>query len=170
MIYSFRNASFRDPQTGIYNQEYFLEVFNREWYRHLREEQSLALVYLRPHIHEMIKHHKLLEIFSHDIEKSLLRATDLIAKFDKDIFALGLFNINEEGADVVIARVEEQISQFVATYGQDHSFTLDYKIASGVCVPDRRNNIEQLFNFVEQISDDLERQNQHLALKYMQRA
>ncbi|MBV7315191.1 diguanylate cyclase domain-containing protein [Shewanella sp. NIFS-20-20] len=156
MIYSFRNASFRDSQTGVYNQEYFLEVFNREWHRHLREEQSLALVYLRPHVHEMVKHPKLLEIFSHEVEKSLLRATDLMAKFNQDIFALGLFNVNEQGAEVVIERIEHQIHKFLDTHGRDHSFSIDYKIATGVCTPDRRNSIEQLFNFVENLSDELE--------------
>ena len=68
MIYSFRNSGFRDPETGVYNQTYFMEVFNREWHRHIRDNQSLALLYLCPHIHETVKQPHLLELFMKQVQ------------------------------------------------------------------------------------------------------
>ncbi|NKF51796.1 diguanylate cyclase [Shewanella sp. WXL01] len=156
MIYSFRNSSFRDPETGVYNQNYFMEVFNREWHRHLREKQSLALLYLCPHIHETVKQPHLLELFTNQVEEALLRATDLIARLDTNHFALGLFNVDDEGTKVVLQRIDEQINQFLANHAKDHKFTIDYKVAAGVCQPNKNLNIEKLFVDVEQLSSALD--------------
>ena len=158
MIYSFRNSSFRDPETGVYNQSYFMEVFNREWHRHMREQQSLALLYLCPHIHETVKQPNLLEMFVNQVQEGLLRATDLIARLDNDHFALGLFNINDQGAEVVLSRIEEQVKQFLNKHGKEHNFTIDYKLAGGICLPKNSNNLEGLFISVENLSNDLENQ------------
>ncbi len=108
MIYSFRNSGFRDPETGVYNQTYFMEVFNREWHRHIREHQSLALLYLCPHIHETVKQPHLLEFFMKEVQEAILRTTDLVARMDNDHFALGLFNINEDGTQIVLERIEKR--------------------------------------------------------------
>ncbi|MCL1143655.1 diguanylate cyclase domain-containing protein [Shewanella gaetbuli] len=156
MIYSFRNSSFRDPETGVYNQNYFMEVFNREWHRHLRDKQSLALLYLCPHIHETVKQPHLLELFTNQVQEALLRATDLIARLDKNHFALGLFNIDEQGIEVVLKRIDDQINLFLSQYGKEHSFSIDYKLAGGVCLPSERKNIEELFTQVESVSTALE--------------
>mgnify|MGYP006172806751 CR=1 FL=1 len=82
MIYSFSNSGFRDPETGVYNQTYFMEVFNREWHRHIRDHQSLALLYLCPHIHETISQPQLLELFMKQVQQALMRTTDLLARIN----------------------------------------------------------------------------------------
>ena len=165
MIYSFRNSSFRDPETGVYNQIYFMEVFNREWHRHLREKQSLALLYLCPHIHETVKQPHLLELFTNQVQEALLRATDLLARLDTNHFALGLFNVDEQGTQVVLARIEAQINEFKEKYGKDHNFSIDYKLAGGICIPSDDKNIEGLFVQVESLSSQLEQDHdQHQAL------
>lgn len=161
MIYSFRNSGFRDPETGVYNQTYFMEAFNREWHRHLREQQSLALLYLCPHIHETIKHPHLLEIFTKQVQEALLRATDLIARLDKNHFALGLFNIDDEGAKVVIERINERIAAFAADFEKSQNFKINYTLAAAICTPSRNNKIEKLFVEVEQLSHTLEKNNDH---------
>ena len=75
MIYSFSNSGFRDPETGVYNQTYFMEVFNREWHRHMRDRQGLALLYLCPHIHETISQPQLLELFMKEQQVRLVLIT-----------------------------------------------------------------------------------------------
>ena len=169
MIYSFRNSSFRDPETGVYNQIYFMEVFNREWHRHQREKQTLALLYLCPHIHETVKQPHLLELFTNQVQEALLRATDLIARLDTNHFALGLFNVDEQGTEVVLNRIDQQIKQFLEKYGKEHHFTLNYKLAGGLCVPSNEQSIENLFVRVEALSNELERDHdKHQALIRLQ--
>lgn len=156
MIYSFRNSGFRDPETGVYNQTYFMEVFNREWHRHIREHQSLALLYLCPHIHETVKQPQLLEFFIKQVQEAILRTTDLVARLDDSNFALGLFNIDEDGTKVVLERIEEKIKQFNLEYGKQHTSHVDYDLAACICIPERDLNIELLFEEVEKLSHELE--------------
>jgi diguanylate cyclase (GGDEF)-like protein len=156
MIYSFRNSGFRDPETGVYNQTYFMEVFNREWHRHQRDNQTLALLFLCPHIHETIKQDHLLELFTHQIQQALLRTTDLLARIDTTHFALGLFNVDSEGTQVVLERIAKQVDEFMIKHGREHNFTINYKIAAGICTPTQDKKIETLFKNVEQLSIELE--------------
>lgn len=157
MIYSFRNSGFRDPETGVYNQTYFMEVFNREWHRHMREHQSLALLYLCPHIHETVKQPHLLEFFTKQIQEALLRATDMIARLDHNHFALGLFNIDEEGTEVVLERIEQHIQAFNQDFGKNHKLKIDYKLAACICLPTQEQKIETLFTNVSKLSLELEK-------------
>ncbi|MCH1931616.1 diguanylate cyclase [Shewanella sp. A25] len=169
MIYSFRNSGFRDPETGVYNQTYFMEVFHREWHRHMREHQSLALLYLCPHIHETVKQPHLLEFFTKQVQEALLRATDLLARMDHNHFALGLFNIDEDGTEVVLKRIEEQIGEFNREIAQNHKLKIDYKLAGCICLPTNAHRIESLFANVSQLSLELERnQQQTKALIHLQ--
>ncbi|MEC4726008.1 diguanylate cyclase [Shewanella sp. D64] len=169
MIYSFRNSGFRDPETGVYNQTYFMEVFNREWHRHIREHQSLALLYLRPHIHETVKQPHLLEFFMKQVQEAILRTTDLVARLDDSNFVLGLFNIDEDGTTVVLGRIEEKIEQFNLEYGKQHTSHVDYDLAACICIPERDLNIELLFEDVEKLSHELElEQNKHIEFRKLQ--
>lgn len=167
MIYSFKNSGFRDPQTGVYNQVYFMEVFNREWHRHIRDNQSLALLYLCPHIHETVKNPDVLEFLMKQVQEAILRTTDLVARLDDDNFALGLFNIDGPGTEIVLSRIEEQIERFNQEYGKQHTSHVDYELAACVCTPKRDKPIESLFNNVELLSNELE-QNKQLSCKMTQ--
>ncbi|QSX31262.1 diguanylate cyclase domain-containing protein [Shewanella cyperi] len=169
MIYSFRNSGFRDPETGVYNQTYFMEVFHREWHRHLRENQSLALLYLCPNIHESSDQPHLLELFTNEIQNTLKRATDLIARLDKEHFALGLFNIDAEGTAIVAKRIEEQISEFKSKYGKDKSLMHNYKLIACICHPSKEHKIETLFNSTEALCKKIESDpHQHIVLERLQ--
>ncbi|MDR8523267.1 GGDEF domain-containing protein [Shewanella fidelis] len=150
MIYSFSNSGFRDPETGVYNQTYFMEVFNREWHRHIRDQQSVALLYLCPHIHETIYQPKLLELFMKQIQQALLRTTDLLARLDNQVFALGLFDINEAGIHVVLKRLETQIVEFNQNLLSQSYNPIEYQLAGCVCKPHKDLYLDKLFNTVEQ--------------------
>lgn len=158
MIYSFHNSGFRDPETGVYNQTYFMEVFNREWHRHMREHQSLALLYLCPHIHETVKQPHLLEFFTKQVQEALLRATDMIARLDHNHFALGLFNIDEEGTEVVLERIDQHIRKFNQEFGKNHKLKIDYKLAACICTPTQKQKVDVLFANVSKLSQELEKE------------
>lgn len=135
MIYSFSNSGFRDPETGVYNQTYFMEVFNREWHRHIRDHQSLALLYLCPHIHETISQPQLLELFMKQVQQALMRTTDLLARINNQSFALAIFETDINGAKVVIERVEHNIADFNKTYQSQAHTEISYELNGCICLP-----------------------------------
>ncbi|MGS0679775.1 GGDEF domain-containing protein [Shewanella sp. 125m-7] len=149
MIYSFSNSGFRDPETGVYNQTYFMEVFNREWHRHMRDHQSLALLYLCPHIHETISQPQLLELFMKQVQQALLRTTDLLARLDNHAFALGIFDVDDAGANVVIKRIEQTINEFNLNLKSQHHNQIEYELAGCVCSPNKDVYLDTLFSTVE---------------------
>ncbi|MGS0691796.1 GGDEF domain-containing protein [Shewanella sp. 30m-9] len=149
MIYSFSNSGFRDPETGVYNQTYFMEVFNREWHRHMRDRQGLALLYLCPHIHETISQPQLLELFMKQVQQALQRATDLVARLDNQAFALGLFEMDATGANVVIKRLELAIAEFNHNLKSQRHNQIEYELGGCVCQPNKDIYLETLFSTVE---------------------
>ncbi|MCE9678278.1 GGDEF domain-containing protein [Shewanella sp. AS1] len=158
MIYSFSNSGFRDPETGVYNQTYFMEIFHREWHRHIREKQSLALLYLCPHLDETVKQPHLLELLIKEVQEAMMRTTDLVARFNLDNFALGLFNIDRRGTQTVIKRIESKINNFNLHYQKNHSAQIDYEIAANVCQPTSEIDIESLFEETNLLCHQLEQQ------------
>ncbi|GIU07772.1 diguanylate cyclase [Shewanella sp. c952] len=152
MIYSFSNSGFRDPETGVYNQTYFMEVFNREWHRHIRDHQSLALLYLCPHIHETISQPQLLELFMKQVQQALMRTTDLLARINNQSFALAIFETDINGAKVVIERVEHKIADFNKTYQSQAHTEISYELNGCICLPSANKYPETLFETVEQQS------------------
>ncbi|GGI75520.1 diguanylate cyclase domain-containing protein [Shewanella gelidii] len=157
MIFSFSNSGFRDPETGVYNLTYFMEVFHREWYSHLRDGQGLALLYLCPHIHETHNQPHLLEFFTKHVQQSLLRRTDLIARVNQNRFAVGLFNIDSSGVEKVLNRIDEEIAKFNQEFGKQQSMQVDYKIVACICLPKQKTQIESLFSAADEHLINLER-------------
>ncbi|QQX78823.1 diguanylate cyclase [Shewanella sp. KX20019] len=152
MIYSFSNSGFRDPETGVYNQTYFMEVFNREWHRHIRDHQSLALLYLCPHIHGTISQPQLLELFMKQVQDALLRTSDLLARLDNQSFALGIFETDASGTKIVIDRVENRIADFNRIYQKETHAEISYELTGCICYPSSNVYLETLFETVEQQS------------------
>ena len=106
MIYSFEQAAFKDSQTGLYNQGYFLETLNREWHRLMREKDSLSIIFIRPHISSFSeKRDFYLQQCAELLRKSVLRASDVVARFLPDEFAVALFCLNENGTEIVLQRI-----------------------------------------------------------------
>ncbi|MGL5490595.1 MAG: diguanylate cyclase domain-containing protein, partial [Shewanella sp.] len=99
----------------------------------------------------------LLEFFTKQVQEALLRATDLIARLDHNHFALGLFNIDEEGTEVVLKRIGQQIQDFNQEFGKNHKLKIDYKLAACLCLPTQEQKIESMFNNVSKLSQELER-------------
>ena len=67
--------------------------------------------------------------------------------------------------ELELARIEAQINEFKVKYGKDHNFSIDYKLAGGICIPSDDKNIEGLFVQVDSLSSKLELDHdQHQAL------
>ncbi|WP_052074546.1 GGDEF domain-containing protein [Shewanella mangrovi] len=158
MIYSFNNSGFRDPETGVYNQTYFMEVFHREWFRHLRDKQNLSLLYIHPLIHENSATPHLREFYSAKIQQSLLRATDMLARMNQHVFAVGLFNTDEEGTKRVIERINEQLAQFSQDYRNQHGDALESKMVACICTPTKDLKPETLFITADELLHHPEKQ------------
>ncbi|MCL1139143.1 diguanylate cyclase domain-containing protein [Shewanella pneumatophori] len=163
MIYSFSNSGFRDPETGVYNQTYFMEVFNREWHRHIRDNQSLALLYLCPHIHETIYQPQLLELFMKRVQLALLRTTDLLARLDNQAFALGIFEVNNAGIQIVLKRLESKIAEFNNNLLSQRNSPIEYELGGCVCRPNKGLYLDNLFTTVEKHTLQLQSKHQSVA-------
>ena len=138
MIFSFQNASFRDPETGLYNQAYFMEVFVREWHRLIRDQDSLTIMFLNPHINlQDEQQHKLFIKLADIVRKQTLRSTDIVCRFDNSFFALGLFGLDNAGTDIIINRIKSALKT---------NFTgLNMNYGAVNLAPDNSFNVETIF-------------------------
>ncbi len=142
MIFSFQNASFRDGETGLYNQEYFMEVFNREWHRLLRNRTALSILFLNPHIQLASEEEKQYFIdLANILKQQMHRSTDIICRFDTKFFAVGLFDLNQHGTKVIVKRIQEAMNQG----SEQQSKTSNITVGAINVLPAESINIENIF-------------------------
>ncbi|MDV5389769.1 nucleotidyl cyclase domain-containing protein [Shewanella xiamenensis] len=110
--------------------------------------------------HPVFKNNDYLGVTTILTQGALLRATDLIARLDHNHFALGLFNIDEAGTEVVLNRIADHIQEFNQEFGKTHKLKIDYKLAACLCLPTQEQKIESIFNNVSKLSQELERKQQ----------
>ena len=112
MIFSFQNASFRDTETGLYNQAYFMEIFNREWHRLIRDDNSLSVLLFNPHIkiNGDADTSKLIQV-GNILTEQTLRSTDITCRFNKHCFAMGLFGLGQDGTKVILERILKALAE-----------------------------------------------------------
>lgn len=106
MAYSFSNASFRDQDTGLYNEAYFMEMFYREWHRMIREHSALSVLVVHPNLD--IQNPTGLQDFktlAKLIDGSTKRTTDLVSRFHNNEFIIGLFDSCPKGTQTIIERI-----------------------------------------------------------------
>lgn len=115
MIFSFQNASFRDQETGLYNQAYFMEVFNREWHRLIRDKNALSILILDPHISSKSENGiETLRAISDILAEQTLRSTDITCRFNHNYFAMGLFGLDDSGTEVIVERIKVALEKLEA--------------------------------------------------------
>jgi diguanylate cyclase (GGDEF)-like protein len=112
MIYSFQNACFRDKETGLYNEAYFMEMFHREWHRMIREHHALSVLVVHPNLdimnpRGMEEYVTLAQI----LEQTTKRTTDLVSRFKDNEFIIGLFDLTPDGTTTIIERILDAIKQ-----------------------------------------------------------
>lgn len=112
MIYSFQNTSFRDQQTGLYSEAYFMEIFYREWHRMMRERHALSLLVVHPNI-DIVTAEGLKQYVSlaNLLEQSIKRSTDIVSRFQNNEFIIGLFDLNHKGTSTVLKRIVSMAQQ-----------------------------------------------------------
>ncbi|MDP5213120.1 diguanylate cyclase [Pseudoalteromonas tunicata] len=138
MIFSFQNASFKDPETGLYNQAYFMEVFVREWHRLIRDQDSLTIMFLNPHVNLKDEQQKTQFIeLANIVRNQTLRSTDIVCRFNESFFALGLFGLDNNGTDIIINRIKSALQ---------NKFTgLNMNYGAINLAPDNSFNVENIF-------------------------
>lgn len=112
MIFSFQNASFRDTETGLYNQAYFMEIFNREWHRLIRDKDSLSILLFNPHIKLLNEADtaRLIQV-GNILTEQTLRSTDITCRFNKHCFSMGLFGLDASGTQVIVERIQHALQE-----------------------------------------------------------
>lgn len=112
MIYSFENSVFKDKETGLYSEAYFMEVFHREWHRMIREHHALSVLIIHPNL-DIDKPKGLQEYvnLAHLLNDSTKRTTDLVSRFHNNEFIVGLFDLNPDGTTTIIQRILNSIKQ-----------------------------------------------------------
>ncbi len=147
MIHSFQDASFRDQETGLYSQAYFMEIFYREWHRVVRENQALSLLIMQPNLN-IVEPEALKEFITlgHLLEENTWRTTDLVSRYQNNEFIIGLFNLDPSGTTMVIDRISSAVSQH--SNGQTRNAFIG---GVNIC-PDRQMDINGLFEQVKSIT------------------
>ena len=112
MFYSFENASFRDRDTGLYSEAYFMEMFYREWHRMIREHAALSVLVVHPNIDiEQPIGFQDYKQLAQLINQNTKRTTDLVSRFHSNEFIIGLFNLSPQGTETIIERIFAAIKQ-----------------------------------------------------------
>jgi len=143
MIFSFQNASFRDGETGLYNQAYFMEILNREWHRLIRDKSSLSILFLNPHISVSNSTDKACFIeVAHLLQESTYRSSDIICRFDDNFFAIGLFDLNEEGTNIIVQRIQNNIEHHIKL----RSLSINLTVGATNVIPTNAIPLEDIFS------------------------
>ncbi|MFT5161613.1 MAG: PleD family two-component response regulator [Alteromonadaceae bacterium] len=145
MIDSFLNASFRDDMTGLYSEAYFMEIFYREWHRVIRENLGLSLLIVKPNIN-IVAPDGLKEYISlaHILDQSTMRMTDIVSRYNKTDFVIGLFDLNSQGTAIVVQRIMSAIQKANGQLNQlQKAFIGGYSVS-----PNSQIDINSLFEEV----------------------
>ncbi|MDA8621029.1 diguanylate cyclase [Psychrosphaera sp.] len=165
MIFSQLDTSFRDRLSGLYSEEYFVQVFYREWHRMLRERDALSVVIIHPHLNTNREDDKLaFKLVSESVKRSTKRSTDLVCRFHTNEIAIGLFNLDEEGTEKVLDRIFSDLEDSLENY----IYPIDLSIGALNVLPSTDVDLEDVFTRTEKLADaaELEGKNAY-KLEYM---
>ena len=167
MLYSWRKPSYKDPETGVYNQAYFVETFNRQWQKHLSKQQGLAIFCICPVLDDTANHKPLLQSFCKKLSQKLVRNDDLIAINDNGIFTIGIFCVDDYGMKAVLTRVKDAIEEEKDEANTIFHQKFDCRIAAGHCLPTTNKSSDGLLAKVENAATNLcKKAGQHLDIIY----
>lgn len=153
MIYSFQNSSFRDSDTGLYNEAYFMEIFYREWHRLIREQEALSIVIIDPHLSLSNPQNKIcFKALADTINSSTLRATDIVSRFHENEFIIGLFNLDEEGTETILQRITDNVTDATTLLTNSN---VSASIGALHVLPSHDMNIESVLTSAEKLVEDL---------------
>lgn len=165
MIFDRFSTSFRDSLSGLYSEAYFAEVFQREWHRMLREQDALSVIIIHPHLNINDMDDQLsFKLIAETIESSTKRSTDIVCRFQSNEIAIGVFNLDPEGTEVVVQRILEQVEPQLAELVNN----VDLSIGALNVIPASDMEINDVFEKAEQLADIAERKGKNsYQLEYM---
>ena len=164
MIFNQLQTSFRDSLSGLYSEDYFAEVFQREWHRMMRERDALSVIIIHPHLNPRKEEDKLaFRLVSDAVKYSTKRATDLVCRFQENEIAIGVFNLDEEGTETIITRILEDAEIALSNL----PFSSDLSIGALNILPNSDIDPEEVFRMTEQLADEAEQKGKNAyRLKY----
>ncbi|WP_019498291.1 diguanylate cyclase domain-containing protein [Pseudanabaena sp. PCC 6802] len=135
-----------DGLTQIANRRHFDRYFAREWQRHLRSQEPLALILIDidyfKRYNDCYGHQRgddcLLQV-ARAIAKVLQRPTDLVARYGGEEFAVILPNTSTDGASTVAESIRRAIATLTIPHADSavsQHVTLSLGIASFIPTPD----------------------------------
>lgn len=105
-----------DSLTDIYNRRYFDFIFNKEWYRHMRNNKEISLIMCDidffKQYNDAYGHQKgddCLKIVGNIIKKTCKRPTDIPVRYGGEEFALILPQTNLDGAITIARDLQNEI-------------------------------------------------------------
>ena len=108
--------SITDELTGLYNRRYFNEVFEKEYYRALRNNEDLSLIicdidFFKPY-NDSYGHQKgdlALQKVAQTLQKTFARGSDTVARYGGEEFVIILPNTSKEDAIKMIENARKNI-------------------------------------------------------------
>lgn len=154
MIFDRYSTSFRDSVSGLYSEAYFVEVFQREWHRMMREQDALSIIIIHPHLNLTREVDKLsFRLISEVIESATKRATDIACRFQSSEIAIGVFNLDEQGTEVIVKRILEDVDPTLSELIDN----VDLSIGALNILPSQDIQINDVFEFTEKLAFDAEK-------------
>lgn len=166
MIFDRFSTSFRDSLSGLYSEAYFAEVFQREWHRMQREQDALSVIIVHPHLNiENLDDQLSFKLIAETIEQCTKRATDIVCRFQSNEIAIGLFNLNEVGTEVIIQRIFDNLDSALSELVGN----VDIAIGALNVLPSNAIEINQIFEKTEELTNIAEKKGKNAyELEYFQ--
>ncbi len=130
-----KQIALRDPQTGLFNHNYLLEIIDPEYYRAKRYVHPLSVIMIDldyfKSINEVYGHQfgdLVLKQFSKQL-KTMVRSYDIVIRYSGEEFVIVSPNINKEKALILAHRLLESMNLY--NFG-NHKQTVKIKLSVAV--------------------------------------
>ena len=150
MIFDGLNPSFKDSLSGLYNQDYFTEVFQREWHRMLRESHALSIISVHSHLDiDDPSDQAMFKLISQVVESSIKRSSDLACRFHANQIAIGLFNLDQKGTEKIVKRIIDSLNLQSSTVNEH----VNISVGAVNVVPNSQLHIENVFERTDTLAE-----------------
>jgi len=141
----------RDALTGLFNRAYLWEFLSKKIEEYRNTDKGLAIV-----IFDLNNFKQINDFYGHragdevlvNVAKTLTdctRSGDLPARFGGDEFVVVLDDVNQEGAELVAARISKAIADRDIPY-DDEVLKITASVGIGYFSPESISSVEEIFN------------------------
>ncbi len=148
-----------DSLTNIYNRRYFDFIFNKEWFRHMRNKKGMALIMCDidffKQYNDAYGHQKgddCLQIVGDIVKKSCKRPTDIPVRYGGEEFALILPQTNLDGAVKIATDMQKKlINQNIRHEYSSVSDKLTFSFGISSIIPEKGNEYSLLIKITDEL-------------------